>query len=129
MASKKVRAGIRSLQVTDKERGDTIAFDVGGTVEVELSGSVAETMESANNPAAGYKETASRGRLSSEVLDGGDVSLSRMMGWRDVTAICQCANGKTYSADGWLTDKPSLNVLDGTLTIAIEGIVTELTFG
>jgi hypothetical protein len=127
MATKKVRAGIRSFQITDKERGDTLSFDVGGTVEVELSGDVAETMESANNPAAGYKVMASRGRLAAEVIDGSDVSLSRMMGWRDVTAIVQLANGKTYSVDGWLTDKPSLNAIDGTLTIAIEGIVTELT--
>ena len=127
--AKKIRAGIRSFQVTDKERGDTIAFDVGGSVEVELSGGVAETLESANNPAAGYKEMASRGRLVAEVIDGSDVSLARMMGWREVTAIAQCANGKTYSSDGWLTDKPSLNILDGTLSIAIEGIVTELTFG
>lgn len=128
MASKKARAGLRSFQVTDKRTGGTVSFDVGSTATVELSGEVRETMESANNAAAGYKVTYSRGRLEVEIIDSSETELEAMMGWSDVTAIATSVTGKTYAADGWLTDKPSLTLIDGTLTIAIEGVVTEQTF-
>jgi hypothetical protein len=129
MASKKARAGIRSFQVTDKRAGGTASFDVGGTATVELSGEVRETLESANNAAPGFKVMQNRGRIEAEVIDSGDVSMSAMMGWSEVTAILTTVSGKTYAVDGWLTDKPSLNIIEGTLTIAIEGIVTEQVFG
>lgn len=129
MATKKARAGLRSFQITDKAGGGTLSFDAGGTATVELSGEVRESLESATNAAPGYRVTMSRGRLEVEVLDGNDVSLATMMGWSDVTAIATSVTGKTYAADGWLTDKPSLDLLQGTLSIAIEGIVNEEIFG
>ena len=128
--AKKARAGIRSFQVANKSGAtSTLSFDVGTSVTVELSGEVRESLESATNPAPGYSSKQSRGRMVVSVIDEGGLSLEAMMGWSEVSAILVLANGKTYAADGWLTDKPSLNPIDGSLDIAIEGIVTEQTFG
>ncbi len=127
--AKRVRAGVRAFQVTDNENGGTTSFDVGGSASIELSGEMRETLESANNPAPGYSSKQTRGRLEVEGLDAGTVSLTAIQAWSDVTAILTLANGKTYAARGWLVDKPSLDAINGTLSVALEGIVTEQTFG
>lgn len=128
MASKKARAGIRSFQIASGS-SPAESFDVGSSTEVEVSGEVRETLESANNPAPGYSVKQKRGRLSVEVIDHGGLSLARMMGWSDVSATLVLANGKAYAADGWLVDPPTLDAQSGMLTLVIEGIVTEQVFG
>lgn len=125
MASRKIRTGIRSFQVTDNTRGGTTSFDVKGTATVELSGEVRETLESANNPAAGARVMQTRGRIEIEVIDAGSLSLAAIQRWADVTCVVVGANGKTYACDGWQVEKPSLDMLEGGLPIVIEGTVTE----
>lgn len=129
MPSKTTRTGIRSLQVTDHKRGGTTSYDIKGQLEVEPSGDERETMESENNPAAGFGVKSTRGQFDVTVLDAGSLSITDVQGWEDITAVAVGANGKTYSCKGWQVGKVSLNMLDGGVPIQIQGVVSEQTYG
>lgn len=125
MAVKNARVGLRSFQITDEVAGGTFALDVGGSASVELSGEVRETLESATNATPGYRVTYARGRMEVEIIDSNEVLLSNVQAMSDVTAIITTVSGKTYAAKGWLVEAPSLDLVNGTVTLAIEGTVTE----
>lgn len=120
------KIGIRSLQVTDNERGGTVAWDVGGTLTFTASGEVGEIVASANKAVAGVKVTQMAGKFDVEGIDGARVPLSTVQGWRDVTAVASLANDTTKTLTGSCTGQPELDILEGKLSFVLEGVTSEL---
>ncbi len=120
------KIGIRSLQVTDNERGGTVAWDVGGTLTFTASGETGEIVSSANKAVAGVKVVQMPGKFDVEGIDGARVPLATIQSWRDVTAVASLANGTTKTLTGPCTGQPELDVLEGKISFVLEGVTSEL---
>lgn len=120
------KIGIHSLQVSDNERGGTVAWDVGGTLTFTPSGEVGEIVASANKAVAGVKVSQMAGKFDVEGIDGGRVPVATVQSWRDVTAVASLANGATKTLVGSCTGQPELDVLEGKLSFVLEGVTSEI---
>lgn len=124
MATTKI--GIRSFQVTDHDRGGTVAWDVGGSLSFIASGEVGETVNAANRPAVGRKVTQMAGKFSVEGIDAGRVPIATIQSWANVTAVAALANGTVKTLTGHCVGQPELNTLEGTVSFDLEGITSEM---
>jgi len=126
MASKNIRAGLKSVSVTTSA-GDSYAYDVGGTCTIKPGKRKREAISSATRGFAGVKDSPATGRITVEAIDAANLRLQDIDDWDEVTMTVVLANGKTYTIEGASTDEPELDPIEGNFTITIDGDVTEVT--
>lgn len=120
-----IRAGVHSFQLEDEIAGGTKAFDIEATATLEMSGEERTSLESANNPWPGVSVKQTRGAADITILDKGTLSVQALQNGRRVVALLGSATGKAYSVRGSVVGKVSLDMLNGTIPLRVEGIVTE----
>jgi len=69
----------------------------------------------------GYTETPRMPFMSMTITDLGQVSLTRVADWTNVTVTAELMNGKTYvGRNGWTSDARELNTKEGSYEIKFE---------